>query len=232
MARVRVWDADRQWLWPNLPYLLRAHGEERVERYGGIDPGRGIDNDFAAVLIRPLEPESSAAAESGPATSPVQVAPTGSVRDGVNHESKQRNNRRTFIGCDLEPLVSAEWYPVDADSRDGKTVVHTARSDDFRVRTLPDSSQPQSGRLGVWLIYADFLLAPPPRNWPEKGEWDGGILAYFDVDWQRSSNGEFGFEIEHRVPPTDTGFDWGAWSTGSSALEKNLELIQPGGTVE
>ena len=39
-------------------------------------------------------------------------------------------------------------------------------------------------------------------------------------------------EIEHRVPPTDTGFDWGQWSTGSAAWKKNLELIQPGGTVE
>ena len=27
-------------------------GKERVDRYGGVDPGKGIDNDFAAVLIR------------------------------------------------------------------------------------------------------------------------------------------------------------------------------------
>ena len=39
MQYVRVWDADHRWLWPNLPYLLRLHGIERVERYGGIDPG-------------------------------------------------------------------------------------------------------------------------------------------------------------------------------------------------
>jgi hypothetical protein len=52
MRYVRVWDRDNRWLWPNLPFLLRLHGTERVERYGGVDPGKGVDNDFAAVLIR------------------------------------------------------------------------------------------------------------------------------------------------------------------------------------
>ncbi len=56
MSRVRAWDSREEWLWPNLPFLLRAHGEERVERYGGIDPGRGVDNDYAAVLIRACRP--------------------------------------------------------------------------------------------------------------------------------------------------------------------------------
>lgn len=52
MSYVREWDADHRWLWPNLAYLLRLHGKERVDRYGGVDPGKGVDNDFAAVLIR------------------------------------------------------------------------------------------------------------------------------------------------------------------------------------
>lgn len=52
MDEVRVWDLDSRWQWPNLPFLLRRHGQERVERYGGIDPGKLVDNDFAAVLIR------------------------------------------------------------------------------------------------------------------------------------------------------------------------------------
>jgi hypothetical protein len=201
MAQVRVWDKDGKWLWPNLVYLLRAHGEERVERYGGIDPGKGVDNDFAAVLIRPLEYESRGTEKQGPA----QPA---------------------------RPLVSAEWYAVDAESLDGRSVVHVARSDDFRVRVLPNGEQAASGKLGVWLIYADFLDASMPRNWPSKGEWAGGILAYFEVFWQRNANGQFEFDIEHLVPPTDTGFDWASWSTGSSALEKNLELIYPSQTSE
>jgi len=52
MSKVRVWDAESEWLWPNLPNLLRLPGKERVERYGGVDPGKHVDNDFAAVLIR------------------------------------------------------------------------------------------------------------------------------------------------------------------------------------
>ena len=32
MSRVRVWDVDQRWLWPNLAYLLRLHGKERVDR--------------------------------------------------------------------------------------------------------------------------------------------------------------------------------------------------------
>jgi hypothetical protein len=55
MRYVRVWDVDQRWLWPNLSYLLRLHGTERVERYGGVDPGKGVDNDFAAVLIREFD---------------------------------------------------------------------------------------------------------------------------------------------------------------------------------
>lgn len=196
MAKVRVWDRNRKWLWPNLPYLLRAHGEERVERYGGIDPGKGIDNDFAAVLIRPLEHESSGTEKQEPS--------------------------------ELErPLVSAEWHSVDTGKPNKRSVVHIARSDDFIVRLLPGSRRSKSGRLGVWLIYADFLGEVTPKNWPSNDEYDGGILAYFEVSWQRNSGGEFEFEIEHLVPPSDTGFDWASWSTGPSALEKNLELIHP-----
>lgn len=55
MRRLRVWDVDEKGLWPNLPYLLRAHGKARFERYGGIDPGTGEDNDFAALLIRSFD---------------------------------------------------------------------------------------------------------------------------------------------------------------------------------
>ena len=52
MHYVRVGDADRRWLWPNLPYVLRLHGIERVERYGGVDPGKGVDDDFAANFLK------------------------------------------------------------------------------------------------------------------------------------------------------------------------------------
>ncbi|MCL2104445.1 MAG: hypothetical protein FWH21_05240 [Kiritimatiellaeota bacterium] len=66
MPAVRVWDKDQQWLWPNLPYLLRATGAQRIDRYGGWDPGHHVDNDFAAILIRACDAsgaESAATAE-------------------------------------------------------------------------------------------------------------------------------------------------------------------------
>jgi hypothetical protein len=52
MDRVRVWDTEDQWLYPNLPFLFRLHGIDRIDRYGGWDPGKNVDNDFGAVLIR------------------------------------------------------------------------------------------------------------------------------------------------------------------------------------
>lgn len=63
MSRLRVWDGQQEWLWPNLPYLLRAHGVERLERYGGVDPGKGVDNDFAAVVVRVEDEPALASAE-------------------------------------------------------------------------------------------------------------------------------------------------------------------------
>ncbi len=175
MRRVRVWDADEKWLWPNVPYLLRVHGKNRVERYGGIDPGKGVDNDFAAVLIRAYDPS------------------------GTEESASTRNT----------PLVSAEWYPVDAENVNGQSIVHSTRSDTF---TLPTTGrEPRQGRFAVWLIYADFMGSPPPLTWPKKLEWAGGILAYFEIDWNISPDGEFQVKLQQKAPTTDTGFDWQAW---------------------
>ena len=52
MRYVRVWDEDEKWLYPNLAFLFKLHGVDREERYGGWDPGKRVDNDFGAVLIR------------------------------------------------------------------------------------------------------------------------------------------------------------------------------------
>jgi hypothetical protein len=52
MDNVRVWDRDRRWLYPNLPFLFQLHGVDRIDRYGGWDPGKDVDNDFGAVLLR------------------------------------------------------------------------------------------------------------------------------------------------------------------------------------
>ena len=59
MSEVRVWDGKLQWLWPNLTYLLRPFGTQKIDRYGGWDPGKQIDNDFAAVLMRTFDADGS-----------------------------------------------------------------------------------------------------------------------------------------------------------------------------
>ena len=174
MRQVRVWDTKHKWLWPNLPYLLRLYGIERVERYGGIDPGKGIDNDFAAVLIRKFE---------------------------ATGEKESDETKRT-------PLVSAEWHPVGVTGEvDKETVVHVARSDEFTVHI--DGAK----KLGVWLIYADFLGRMVPTGWPKTPEFAGGILAYFDIDWELKPNHPCKIEIHQRTPPPrGTGFDWSRWA--------------------
>ncbi len=192
MAKVRVWDQDKKWLWPNLPFLLTAHGEEHVTRYGGIDPGKGIDNDFAAIFMRPL------GRDSRPLKTPSE--------------------------SDSPSLVSAQWQAADTTAPGDKTsIVHTAHSDDFFI-DIGDAGKLKSGKIGIWLIYADFLGSSVPRDWPQGKEYAGGILAYFEIDWTRKTDGTFEFQIEHLTPPSETGFDWESWSTGTSALKKRLLL--------
>jgi hypothetical protein len=176
MKEVRVWDADGKWLWPNLPYLLRLPGQERIERYGGMDPGKHVDNDFAAVLIRKYD-------ASGKTETP---------------------ETRTA------PLVSAEWHAEGVADANLHTIVHVAKSDAFLLH-LGGEDRPARGQLKVWLIYADFLGARPPRTWPKAREWAGGILAYFEVDWETSpSHGCRGI-VRCRRPEESTGFKWAEW---------------------
>ncbi len=175
MSEVRVWDGDQQWLWPNLPFMLRLPGKERVERYGGVDPGKHVDNDFAAVLIRKFHAA------------------------GVVESAETKDS----------PLVSAEWRPVDSERGDGRSIRHRARSDEFVVH-FDGPNEPSRGKLKVWLIYADFLGHRPPPAWPREREYAGGILAYFEIDWE-IINGKLHAAAHHTKPTVATGFDWPAW---------------------
>ncbi len=193
MSEVRVWDSESKWLWPNLVYLLRLPGQERVERYGGMDPGKHVDNDFAAVLIRAYD------------------------ADGLIESSATKD----------APLVSAEWHAVGAGAdTDMFSVVHVAKSDEFVVH-VGDARGPARGRLKVWLIYADFLGAKPPRTWPKDPEWAGGILAYFEVDWKTPSGHGCQCVGRHEKPVASTGFDWINWvkrPPGSDASRARVRL--------
>jgi hypothetical protein len=176
MDQVRFWDAEEKWQWPNLPFLLRLPGQERIERYGGVDPGKGIDNDFAAVLVRKYDARG--------------VAESAETKDA--------------------PLVSAEWHAVGATETDLHSIVHAARSDEF-VLHLGGDKGPLRGQLRVWLIYADFLKAKPPRTWPTPGEWAGGILAYFEIDWEMSPEQGCRGIARHKRPADGTRFEWAKW---------------------
>jgi hypothetical protein len=182
MRYVRVWDVDKQWLWPNLACLLRLHGIERMERYGGVDPGKGVDNDFAAVLIRKFD------------------AAGGS-------ESEDTKSA---------PLVAAEWYPVGVAGADKQTIVHTVRSDEFTLHLGKGVERPQ-GFAAVWLIYADFMEAKPPAAWPKTPEFAGGILAYFEIQWDLKKSRGHEIGIRQLVPRASTGFEWERWASRTRA---------------
>jgi hypothetical protein len=176
MDEVRVWDSEKKWLWPNLPYLLRLPGKERIERYGGLDPGKNVDNDFAAVLIRKYD------------------------ADGLVESADTKD----------APLVSAEWHAVGAAHTDLNSIVHAAKSDEF-VLHLGADDRPARGQLKVWLVYADFLGARPPRTWPKEREWAGGILAHFEIDWETApGRGCYGV-VRPKRPAESTRFDWAKW---------------------
>ncbi|HBN76019.1 MAG TPA: hypothetical protein DD473_09405 [Planctomycetaceae bacterium] len=177
MDEVRVWDADSQWQWPNLPFLLTRHGVERIERYGGVDPGKLVDNDFAAVLIRKYD----------------------------------KSGNREQIDSQTSPLVSAHWRSDRQEKTDIHSIVHVARSDTFRIHIGPNEEH-TTGRLKLWLIYADFLNTRPPESWPRGGEWSGGILAYSEVTWDKKPNEPSHGTVQFLTPPTGSGFNWIEWS--------------------
>lgn len=108
MREVRVWDAEDQWLWPNLPYLLRLPGQERVERYGGMDPAKHVDNDFAAVLIRKYDAsgmEESAETKDAPLVS-AEWHPMGAASTDLHsvvHEARS-DEFVLHLGGKAEPV--------------------------------------------------------------------------------------------------------------------------------
>lgn len=173
MDRLRVWDEKNQWLYPNLTYLFKLHGKDRIERYGGWDKGHNVDNDFGAVLIRKYN------------------------KDGTR-ESPSTEDR---------PLVSAAWYPVGVKTSDKFTVVHETKSDDFTVN-LTDN---QSGRIKVWLIYADFMKHSIPDDWPDAPEFNGGILNFFYIDWHLDNKDKLNLDVKTMIPDANTDFDWESW---------------------
>ena len=108
MSNVHVWDVDQKWLWPNLPYLLRAYGEERVQRYGGVDPKKFVDNDFAPVVVR-YESDTLLSAEW--------------------HGSSVDTNRRSVVHTARSDIFSVELELAELEGASKKLVVDLVFAD-------------------------------------------------------------------------------------------------------
>ena len=196
MDQVRVWDSASKWQWPNVPFLLRRHGKERVERYGGIDPSKKVDNDFAAVLIRRYDTSDST-------------------------ESADTQNS-PFVSAQW---YDKQWYDEQWHGKhkqgdkkqktDIHSLVHTASSDTFRIHVARKAER-STGKHKLWLIYADLLHSRPPKSWPKEPEWSGGILTYCEINWEKRPNQRTRGTVQFLAPTESTGFNWKRWSEDAS----------------
>ena len=197
MARLRVRDKDQKWLWPNVGCLLTAYGVERKERYGGVDPKRNVDNDFAAVVVRSYDDQGNELDETID-----QPLLTARWEPGSGDPSIQNPTIRSIVHSAksdvLQILLADSALQTQNESQNNSTTA--------------------SGEIRVWLIYADFMHAQPPASWPKKKEFSGGILNYFSIDWKQIDNK---IEIQSatwKVPPEDTRVDWQSWSESGKPL--------------
>lgn len=104
---------------------------------------------------------------------------------------------------------------------DLQTIVHVAKSDPFLLH-LGAENRPARGHVKVWLIYADFLGTRPPRTWPKQPEWAGGILAYFEIDWETLPGHGCRGIVHHKRPDEGTRFRWADWA-GTARLSDNAQ---------
>jgi hypothetical protein len=155
MRYVRVWDKDNRWLWPNLPYLLRLHGIERVERYGGVDPGKGVDNDFAAVLIRKYD-ESGEHEDQATARGPLVAAEWYPV--GVSGEV----NKQTIVHTAQSDEFTLHLAGPDAPPR-GLVTVWLMYAD-FMGARLPEAWPKAPEFAGGILAYFELHWDPKSRD--------------------------------------------------------------------
>ena len=195
MARLRVRDKDWKWLWPNVSCLLTAYGVERVERYGGVDPERNVDNDFAGVVVRSYDDQGNELDET--LDQPLLTArwEPGSADPSIKNPSKK-----------------SVVHSAKSD------VLQISLADSNLTTKSNSQSTAASGEIRVWLIYADFMFAEPPASWPKKNEFSGGILNYFSIDWKQVGHKIEIQSVTREVPPQDTRVDWQTWSESGKPL--------------
>ena len=103
--------------------------------------------------------------------------------------------------------------------------MHTAKSDEFLVH-LGGETGAARGQVKVWLIYADFLWSRPPRTWPKAKESAGGILAYFEIDWEKSPDRPCRGAVRQRRPQEGTGFDWAKWVVRKEGSDRSEAAVR------
>ena len=128
----------------------------------------------------------------------------------ATEELDQATSASKIDWSDDAPLVSAEWHVDGVAETDLHDIMHVARSDEFLLH-LGGEDGPVRGRLKVWLVYADFFGARAPRTWPKAQEWAGGILAFFEIDWEASPSHGCRAIVRHAKPRQSTRFDWAEW---------------------
>ena len=190
MARLRVWDKDRQWLWPNVSCLLTAYGTERVERYGGVDPEKNVDNDFAGIVVRSYDDQGKELDES--IDQPLISA-------------------RWEPGSADPTIKEASIKSVVHSAKSDVLQISIANPQTSTKEESSDSNSATSGQIRVWLIYADFMYAEIPAAWPQEKEFSSGILSYFSVVWKKTGDKIEIQSVTCQVPPSATGIDWQAW---------------------
>jgi hypothetical protein len=100
---------------------------------------------------------------------------------------------------------------VGKDTVDKRSIVHAAQSDEFELY-LGNAAINRTGSAAIWLIYADFMGAKVPDVWPKEPEFAGGILGYFELQWDLVAANGPGFTLHQLAPKRSTGFDWATWT--------------------
>lgn len=202
MARLRVRDKDWKWLWPNVSCLLTAYGVERVERYGGVDPERNVDNDFAGVVLRSYDDRGNELDET--LDQPLLTARwvPGSADPSIKN-----------------PTIKSVVHSTKSD------VLQISLAGSKHANQNKAKSSSASGEIRVWLIYADFMFAEPPPSWPKKNEFSGGILNYFSINWKQVGDKIEIQSVTSEVPPEDTRVDWQTWSESGKPLRLKSDTI-------
>lgn len=143
---------NEQWPWPRLDWFLSGSGGD--ESYGSVDPGTGIHNDYAAIVIREYD----------------------------SYGQETIRTRGTGAGTDVTwpgPLISTTWLPLHSF---GAPATHDIRSVGFKLNlgytykvwivmadmfSNPFAGAPEEGSAGGTIVYFEIdEVGRINQKWP------------------------------------------------------------------